>query len=40
MKLKACLSFLFLILALGACSGDSADTNEENAEEIADELDY
>jgi PBP1b-binding outer membrane lipoprotein LpoB len=40
MKLKAYLSFLFLILALGACSSDSAVPTEESAEEVADELDY
>ncbi|PCJ51789.1 MAG: hypothetical protein COA70_13545 [Planctomycetota bacterium] len=40
MKLKACLSFLFLVLALGACSGDSAEATEENAEEMVEELDY
>ncbi|MDA0666483.1 MAG: hypothetical protein O3A50_01715 [Planctomycetota bacterium] len=40
MKLKACLSLLFLILALGACSGDSSDTTEEAAEEAAEDLNY
>ena len=40
MKLKACLSLLFLILALGACSSDSPETAEEAAEEIVDEVDY
>jgi len=40
MKIKALLSFLFLILALGACSSDSPETSEEAAAEVADELDY